>query len=170
MYWNSCFASSSRSSISWLIETWDVLKSMCAPTTPFAFAINRNMRCIEIPIFRDSRSLPCLINRNMRCIEMAFFRYQKEGFYRLIETWDVLKYLLFQYVFKFPFKINRNMRCIEMQNKTGDFTSFTGINRNMRCIEIFSVYLLMLRYFRLIETWDVLKYTDYNYTDTATKD
>ena len=68
MYWNGliCFCGVQGSG---LIETWDVLKLAIFAVIFFAFVINRNMRCIEIP--QDG-----LVN---------------DGVIGLIETWDVLK-------------------------------------------------------------------------------
>ena len=53
---------------------------------------------------------------------------------RLIETWDVLKYV--------PAPL---------------YMLVIGINRNMGCIEIGNCYRQNGNRFRLIETWDVLK-------------
>ena len=71
----------------------------------------------------------------MRCIEMECFMpfiFQRIG---LIETWDVLKYNLTNYIV-FDNSINRNMRCIEMLSREEEKRREVLINRNMRCIEI----------------------------------
>ncbi len=41
------------------------------------------------------RSSPSVINRNMGCIEIGTDYTEKEADGRLIETWDVLKFLRF---------------------------------------------------------------------------
>ena len=79
---------------------------------------------------------PDKINRNMGCIEITFQLFQ-----------NVLL-----------FWINRNMGCIEMQLDIFDMTRPALINRNMGCIEIEFQYLKGIYKFRLIETWDVLKW------------
>ncbi len=56
--------------------------------------INRNMRCIEMPIIDSVSSAAQQINRNMRCIEIRNVRNTNS----------------------FRIKINRNMRCIEIKN------------------------------------------------------
>ncbi len=52
------------------------------------------------------------------------------------------------------------MRCIEIRQEYSSVWTLKKINRNMRCIEIESDLLNKKRagQFRLIETWDVLKY------------
>ena len=74
------------------------------------------------------------INRNMRCIEILQSSLRLLSFYRLIETWDVLK-------------------CRE--HVAND--DFKTINRNMRCIEISQHLHPSKSLQRLIKTWDVLK-------------
>ena len=76
-----------------------------------------------------------MINRNMRCIEINTSICRIRNTYRLIETWDVLKWFCTA-LQRMPYSINRNMRCIEM---------------------LFQVLFDSL-YERLIETWDVLKF------------
>ncbi len=75
-----------------------------------------------------------LINRNMRCIEIFNGVPMTHIRPRLIETWDVLKFLL-------PYKLSLNQL----------------INRNMRCIEITWRGKQLAICEGLIETWDVLK-------------
>ena len=57
--------------IDWLIETWDVLKSLSTLGGDTHVMINRNMRCIEIDANKD-------------------VAIESTG---LIETWDVLKFV-----------------------------------------------------------------------------
>ncbi len=80
---------------------------------------------------------PDKINRNMGCIEITFQLFQ-----------NVLL-----------FWINRNMGCIEMQLDIFDMTRPALINRNMGCIEMRTPIRFAMAVNRLIETWDVLKYT-----------
>ena len=97
-----------------LIETWDVLKfGILCKFRFYRFGINRNMRCIEIVISPTMPSTASPINRNMRCIEILLPPSPLQSLLRLIETWDVLKFVR---VCRFSalFSINRNMRCIEM--------------------------------------------------------
>ena len=75
-----------------------------------------------------------LINRNMRCIEIRSNLCGLFSKWRLIETWDVLKYPS-SYFFAYHGKINRNMRCIEIPSRQVHPIP-AAINRNMRCIEI----------------------------------
>ena len=49
------------------------------------------------------------------------------------------------------------MRCIEIIYPTNTLGTNTKINRNMRCIEISRPGKRSKTFFRLIETWDVLK-------------
>ena len=70
MYWNKDAVIGAVNACG-LIETWDVLKLAIFAVIFFAFVINRNMRCIEIP--QDG-----LVN---------------DGVIGLIETWDVLKFI-----------------------------------------------------------------------------
>ncbi len=56
------------------------------------YKINRNMRCIEIVKHGSGRKKKDKINRNMRCIEMESMGSYSSTVYRLIETWDVLKF------------------------------------------------------------------------------
>ena len=66
-------------------------------------------------------------------------RYEVEGNWRLIETWDVLKFCLDSKELN-SIWINRNMRCIEIA-KVQNFLKHIGvINRNMRCIEIVKLF------------------------------
>ena len=118
-----------------LIETWDVLKS---------FSGN-----VAVPTGE--------INRNMRCIEMHDCCYCNADYDWLIETWDVLKLNILDYI-PTGHKINRNMRCIEMTYTEVWSAAWIEINRNMRCIEIWLWNKQFLHRFRLIETWDVLKF------------
>ncbi len=48
--------------------------------------INRNMRCIEIKIWRCNSSQQLSINRNMRCIEIGCPMHGRKFRFRLIET------------------------------------------------------------------------------------
>ena len=75
----------------------------------------------------------------MGCIEIRSLPEKRRNAEGLIETWDVLKYVLRYQFSQFSCKFNRNMGCIEM-----------------KMCKI-SIFLLM----RLIETWDVLKYPIY---------
>ncbi len=76
--------------------------------------INRNMGCIEISAGVVSPRTASSINRNMGCIEISLFAPKKNFVRRLIETWDVLKYLMMIYFFR-QRRINRNMGCIEIE-------------------------------------------------------
>ena len=97
-----------------LIETWDVLKLRAiAQDKQLLSAINRNMRCIEMPALCLLLFWSDLINRNMRCIEMLFRWVYTHLPWRLIETWDVLKFVN-QISIAPVIRINRNMRCIEI--------------------------------------------------------
>ena len=75
-----------------LIETWDVLKSVSSPSTPSPTTINRNMGCIEIVGLALRQLFVGQINRNMGCIEIQWTFLTRRLLPRLIETWDVLKY------------------------------------------------------------------------------
>ncbi len=97
--------------------------------------INRNMRCIEISPLPSRATNSSPINRNMRCIEMYGQGKSRTCQRRLIETWDVLKWLLTINA------VGRRIRLIE----TWDVLKYKiwkrkigvkKINRNMRCIEI----------------------------------
>ena len=70
----------------------------------------------------------------MGCIEIHLFLPLANSLYRLIETWDVLKY--------------------SMLDKESVQSVF---NRNMGCIEIILHNPLGILQESLIETWDVLK-------------
>ena len=96
-----------------LIETWDVLKFFCGSPCASRYSINRNMRCIEMVQNYTGVTITGEINRNMRCIEI---------------------FLLAQ-VQEIGSRINRNMRCIEINLQKYPKTHLP----------------------RLIETWDVLK-------------
>jgi len=50
----------------------------------------------------------------MRCIEIEHANLHTAQLYGLIETWDVLKYLICYYIKSCYNSINRNMRCIEI--------------------------------------------------------
>ena len=136
-------------------------------------AINRNMRCIEIPVLFLHRADPLWINRNMRCIEMPW----RIGLYRWI--WQINRNMRCIVASIARRAINRNMRCIEIRIpnlspeflpgliETWDVLKFyirisqflhILINRNMRCIEIFRILLWLAIQTWLIETWDVLKW------------
>ena len=164
----------------WLIETWDVLKSNSLPSSGPSVSINRNMRCIEITLPRFLSASGSMININMRCIEMLISFAMLKFAFGLIETWDVLKSKTMADM-EVATKINRNMRCIEMELNTPELPQDETINRNMRCIEIRNgsgraesgnmihrnMRCIEIRRWalpwccqrRLIETWDVLKYT-----------
>ena len=120
-----------------LIETWDVLKSHCPD-----FYQHPVQWLIETWDVLKSKTMADMevatkINRNMRCIEME------------LNTPELPQ----------DETINRNMRCIEIRNGSGRAESGNMINRNMRCIEIRRWALPWCCQRRLIETWDVLKYT-----------
>ena len=89
----------------------------------YALSINRNMRCIEITHRETSQTMGCAINRNMRCIEihvlagfcllvvrinrnMRCIEILQTGvhifclFDWLIETWDVLKLPVREFIAK----------------------------------------------------------------------
>ena len=119
--------------------------------------INRNMRCIEINLFWCFPTIPTMINRNMRCIEIPSVRFLCCSSLRLIETWDVLKWVMLDGVLRSEEKINRNMRCIEICKYILETVKTLQINRNMRCIEIKQKCFKLLPIIWLIETWDVLK-------------
>ncbi len=51
------------------------------------------MRCIEISNRKGDYDYYEEINRNMRCIEILLWMWLLLSFPRLIETWDVLKWL-----------------------------------------------------------------------------
>ena len=53
---------------------------------------NRNMGCIEIVVINQSFLWKNLFNRNMGCIEMLLYQLATLWQFRLIETWDVLKF------------------------------------------------------------------------------
>ena len=57
-------------------------------------------------------------------------------FLGLIETWDVLKSTVDAPQTMQHVRINRNMRCIEIQFPDAAFQAALQINRNMRCIEM----------------------------------
>ena len=157
MYWNSLYRSRPTLCPTRLIETWDVLKFRhLNHHLHFCFLINRNMRCIEISDSAEKRRRTIPINRNMRCIEMRSNNSGSAQNDRLIETWDVLKFLHL-ICGKGNCVINRNMRCIEIIVDAKLLKKSVSINRNMRCIEICCFYRKCDRYIRLIETWDVLK-------------
>ena len=97
-----------------LIETWDVLKSL-TQSVPYNFVmINRNMRCIEMWIHIFQHFSWFRINRNMRCIEILLNILLRQKIFRLIETWDVLKWSPDNEQV-ITSAINRNMRCIEIR-------------------------------------------------------
>ena len=134
MYWNISDCSCKRA-VFRLIETWDVLKWSWVDKLLSEFAINRNMRCIEIwDILETNTSKDRLIetwdvlkwdNTMSRIITTK----------RLIETWDVLKCKVAK-DFLDTNTINRNMRCIEITLMLLKVADYALINRNMRCIEI----------------------------------
>ena len=107
--------------------------------------INRNMRCIEIPIFFGlHQHLPRLIE-TWDVLKCAFFCAIRSSSKGLIETWDVLK---FRCRANPPresrscrggqkAEINRNMGCIEISQSFLLARSTCWINRNMRCIEMY---------------------------------
>ncbi len=70
------------------------------------------MGCIEIWSERQI-AVYSRINRNMGCIEIANGDIFTFVMLRLIETWDVLKYLLWCDICA-NYVINRNMGCIEI--------------------------------------------------------
>ncbi len=70
----------------------------------------------------------------MRCIETLALLHDLLMYYRLIETWDVLKLLRLSF-----------------------YGPAAEINRNMRCIETYEGIVYGPNIPRLIETWDVLK-------------
>ena len=76
-----------------------------------------------------------MFNRNMGCIEIipAIAAIQAVG--RLIETWDVLKYIC-RGIDRRLVQFNRNMGCIEMANPVAVSYEYILFNRNMGCIEI----------------------------------
>ena len=92
----------------------------------------------------------------MRCIEITGTFLSRVSAHRLIETWDVLKFI-------------RKSRMVGTHGliETWDVLKYPApdvqlrligtINRNMRCIEIFCDLCLDCWHFGLIETWDVLK-------------
>ncbi len=135
MYWNRNI-SNAAFRLSRLIETWDVLKSLV------------NLAKVEVAGLIETWDV------------LKFLKYFGIIIYaiRLIETWDVLKYCVVcpKVIGN---QINRNMRCIEIRNGSGRAESGNMINRNMRCIEIRQWALPWCCQRRLIETWDVLKYT-----------
>ena len=49
------------------------------------------MGCIEILLDNGKVTAIVKFNRNMGCIEIHYAEHRKDGFFRLIETWDVLK-------------------------------------------------------------------------------
>ena len=108
------------------------------------------MRCIEMPFRHRCAHTSCMINRNMRCIEIPIFFGLHQHLPRLIETWDVLK---FRCRANPPresrscrggqkAEINRNMGCIEIFNHAWLLIRILTINRNMGCIEISQSFLL----------------------------
>ena len=126
---------------------------------PKSSAINRNMRCIEIPIFFGlHQHLPRLIE-TWDVLKCAFFCAIRSSSKGLIETWDVLK---FRCRANPPresrscrggqkAEINRNMGCIEISQSFLLARSTCWINRNMRCIEIKVSFLTPVARSRLIE-------------------
>ena len=90
MYWN-IMLNPPTAWPDWLIETWDVLKSVKGYCKDMGEMINRNMRCIEICAYkRDSAGDNRLIETwdVLKCCLTTFTNRRNTG---LIETWDVLK-------------------------------------------------------------------------------
>jgi len=97
------------------------------------------------------------INRNMRCIEIENMWYVVIVQRGLIETWDVLKFII---NFNSDLKNIRLIETWDVLKFTAVTSSFSSakINRNMRCIEIIKHLNQLVLFLWLIETWDVLKY------------
>ena len=137
MYWNCWSVTHRLSRRQGLIETWDVLKFVFACRSGLQIPINRNMRCIEIPLRRATVEHPL----------------------RLIETWDVLKS-----EFAFPplggvFTINRNMRCIEIRYFSLHIHPVTRLIETWDVLKFSQPRTRHASVVGLIETWDVLKST-----------
>ena len=85
----------------------------------------------------------------------------KIALFRLIETWDVLKWLFQCICGVLLAEINRNMRCIEILMRNEIEKRTDEINRNMRCIEIEERYASYVeggtinRNMRCIEMWRI---------------
>ena len=77
--------------------------------------------------------------------------------YRLIETWDVLKYEQSAvWAFRIWWLIE-TWDVLKLTDLIQKCTDLAKINRNMRCIEIIFFLPAYIDKYRLIETWDVLK-------------
>ena len=122
--------------LSWLIETWDVLK---------------------YPMWRIKTLTEQLINRNMRCIEIPIKAKQGKTFGRLIETWDVLKCSCASAIAIPDMWLIETWDVLKWWKNWLRNSRKALINRNMRCIEISLSWSPPDRGYRLIETWDVLK-------------
>ena len=137
MYWNCWSVTHRLSRRQGLIETWDVLKFVFACRSGLQIPINRNMRCIEIPLRRATVEHPLRLIETWDVLKWHSASFIPHFIRGLIETWDVLKFthediplsqrkrLIETWdVLKFEYfvpeegtkTINRNMRCIEMVN------------------------------------------------------
>ena len=74
------------------------------------------MGCIEMEIMLKLLRRWTWINRNMGCIEILINWDHAVPKIRLIETWDVLKFVRLLAPIYSLLRINRNMGCIEIDN------------------------------------------------------
>ena len=74
-----------------LIETWDVLKFDNSYTAREFIKINRNMRCIEIGVYKIGDTKIAWLIETWDVLKLAWLILPDLRSKGLIETWDVLK-------------------------------------------------------------------------------
>ena len=146
--------------------------------TPWYTRINRNMRCIEIPLFTRDGRLPSRLIETWDVLKLQLRLCVFLGILGLIETWDVLKLngcntspggakglietwdvlkFLFSLHFKRGRRINRNMRCIEIRWQSRHDAWKQGLIETWDVLKLAPAFYPAHWDIRLIETWDVLK-------------
>ena len=99
------------------------------------YPINRNMRCIEMMLCRFLRLRSCRLIETWDVLKFIFHSCQIRHCRRLIETWDVLKWCSNAAAIPVRLWLIETWDVLKCFRRAWQ-RSFTTINRNMRCIEI----------------------------------